>query len=351
MDKISVIVNGLTTPPFVVSCLQHIFRSTYRNLEVILLGNKSVEKCLLGYPEEQDRIQYIHTNTKSIAELKNIGFENSTGGYISFMHAKDLTGKMRYELQVPKIIENTKSGLIFCGTTFIDEDSKFQQGVNLWKKYNQQHFLAHMFQENRIPSISTTLIKRDVLEQVGVFDVQTEPMDEYDLWLRIGREFEVLYIDLPLVRFRVVENCQTTPNTRKIEQIVLQKHPPSLIAQHLLKLYDNEQEFRLALGKALERQGRNDDAYRSYMRALDLDDKNAESCFLIGNYFYEKHDFEEAGNWYTECLKRDPEHVGSQTNLHMLTSEARHTKYTRKVKNIVNLYRTRSLQKISSTAT
>ena len=48
-------------------------------------------------------------------------------------------------------------------------------------------------------SPSSIIINRSVLEKVGYFDEALPACEDYDLWLRISAEFEVAFVETPMI--------------------------------------------------------------------------------------------------------------------------------------------------------
>jgi hypothetical protein len=55
---------------------------------------------------------------------------------------------------------------------------------------------------NIVGSICTVLVQRELLQQVGGFDPQLSQCADWDMWVRLARETEFLYLDEPLVTYR-----------------------------------------------------------------------------------------------------------------------------------------------------
>ncbi len=320
MDKISVIVSGPVSHGFAASAIRSIFHSTYRNIEVILLDDGSLTGVADLIEEYEHKIIHVRNESLSRVQLWNEGAARASGEMFSFFEGKDVSGRMRLELSVKKLLDNPKAGLVFCGTTYIDTDDSFLHGVNLLKEFAPEEGLGRLFEGSFIASISTTLMTREAFEKAGRFDEVLGLNCEYDLYLRIAQRFLLEYINLPLLRYRVVPGSDdiTEREWNEADRRILNKHDVASIADSLTRVYGSEDSFRVALGKILSRMGRFDDALRNFERAVKVNRENTEAYFLIGNYYYDNDDFEQAYHWYNECLRRNPDHAGSRNNLGVL---------------------------------
>tara|TARA_Y100000817_G_C16776452_1_gene508530 strand:+ start:69 stop:527 length:459 start_codon:yes stop_codon:yes gene_type:complete len=66
------------------------------------------------------------------------------------------------------------------------------------KKYGGDIF-KHCLDICRI-SPSSSIIKKDVFEEVGAFDESLTVCEDYDLWLRVTAKFNILFLDEPLIK-------------------------------------------------------------------------------------------------------------------------------------------------------
>ena len=317
MEKISVIISGPTSNGNVYNAVQSIFNSTYRNVEVILFDDGTLTGVEALLEEYQDKICYIESNSASPGKCWNDASKKATGEMISFLDGKDVSGKMRLELLVKKILDNPNTGMAFCGMTYINSEGQFLSGVNLLNNFNPKEGFGRLLKGNYIGSISSTLITREAFERSGRFDESLNVNFDYDLYLRILMDSSSQYLNLPLLRYCVMPeiNSITEVEKQESELYILNKHDVGVIADNLAKLYDSEDEFRLALGQVLYRMGKTEEALLNFHRVLSMNNENCEAYFLIGNYYYQQGDVDKARNWYTDCLNRNPNHAGSRNNL------------------------------------
>lgn len=100
--------------------------------------------------------------------------------------------------------------------------------------------------------------------------------------------------------------------------MVVQKHDPTQIASHLSRVYRNEEDFRVALGKILYRIGKVKDALLHLNKAQLLNNENDDVYFHTGNCYYKSKKYKMAHESYLKCLDRNPEHAGCSNNAGVL---------------------------------
>ncbi|MFC1493531.1 tetratricopeptide repeat protein, partial [candidate division KSB1 bacterium] len=256
---------------------------------------------------------------KNNAAVKNFGFKKSSGEFLSFYNIDDVNGKMRFELSVKKFEDKPRTGMVFCSTTYINNEGAFLNGVSKFPEFSENRFLGSMFEQNRINTISTTLIRTEVFKKAGGFNEKLDNAEDFDLFLKIGKLSKVEYIDLPLLRFRPDNYPFRNGNERfeytEEEQNVLKKFDLGDIAAGLSFLYDKEADFRFSFGMLMYRMNRISEAALHFNKAGNLKSDNHEAWFYRGNCCLKLKKYGEALADYEKCLRIKPEHAECLNNM------------------------------------
>ena len=95
-ELISVIVPVYNVEIFFDKCMTSIVNQTYKNLEIILVDDgstdKSGKKCD-EWKEKDERIKVIHKENGGASSARNVGLEDVTGNWISFIDSDDYIEK------------------------------------------------------------------------------------------------------------------------------------------------------------------------------------------------------------------------------------------------------------------
>ena len=105
--KVSVIIPLYNEEKYILECINSLINQTYKNLEIIVVDDKSTDNSLKLLEQiKDDRIRIIKLNKNSgVAHARNKGIEVSTGDYICFLDSDDFWLKDKIEKQL-KFIEN-----------------------------------------------------------------------------------------------------------------------------------------------------------------------------------------------------------------------------------------------------
>lgn len=201
MPKISVIIpthNRLQTLPRAVFS---VLNQTFKDFDIWIVDDGStdgtsdwVQSQILT--QNEAKIHYIQTQQKGVSHARNKAVRMSQGEWIAFLDSDDewKPEKLSKQLQMAK--ENPDLPLIH------GEEIWVRNGVQVNPMKKHQKTGGKIFKKC-VPicciSPSTSLIKRTVLEEVGLFREDFPVCEDYDLWLRITKKYEVGFIEDPVI--------------------------------------------------------------------------------------------------------------------------------------------------------
>lgn len=97
---ISVIVPVYNVENYLKKCINSIINQTFKNLEIILVDDGSSDRSgdiCDEYCKLDKRIKVIHKKNGGLSSARNIGIDNATGTYISFIDSDDWIEENLYE--------------------------------------------------------------------------------------------------------------------------------------------------------------------------------------------------------------------------------------------------------------
>lgn len=113
---ISVIVPIYNVEAYLQRCVDSIRHQTYKNLEIVLVDDGSIDNCgrmCDEFAKEDSRIAVIHRENGGLSAARNSGLDICKGEYIGFVDADDCIHPEMYGLLV-KDIQDNGSFLSFC---------------------------------------------------------------------------------------------------------------------------------------------------------------------------------------------------------------------------------------------
>lgn len=211
MPKVSVIIPTHNRPEFLHSAITSVLNQTFQDFEIIVVDDASkddthnVINCI-----NDRRIKYIrHEINKGVSAARNTGITASTSDFIAFLDDDDEWMPEKLGKQVD-LIENKSPGVGVVYTGFVRMNRKSTEilGQNIPTKRGT--IFNEMLIGNWIGTASTPLFRRECFDKVGLFDERISYGEDYDMWIRMSKEFRFEYIEEPLVKYHVHRNGLTS---------------------------------------------------------------------------------------------------------------------------------------------
>lgn len=195
--KISVIIPTFNRKHTLQRAIDSVLAQTIKPYEIIIVddGSKDGTKewLLQNYPS----VQYIHQPNNGVSSARNKGIQISQGSWIALLDSDDEWMPEKLEYQSRFLEMNRDSSFCHTNEIWIRNGVRVNQ-MKKHKKYGGDIF-KHCLDICRI-SPSSSIIKKDVFEEVGAFDESLTVCEDYDLWLRVTAKFNILFLDEPLIK-------------------------------------------------------------------------------------------------------------------------------------------------------
>ena len=96
MEKISIIVPVYNVEAYIGECIDSLIAQTYKSIEIILVDDGSSDtsgKICDDYAKSDSRITVIHSPNGGVSRARNIGLDNASGEWITFVDSDDWLDK------------------------------------------------------------------------------------------------------------------------------------------------------------------------------------------------------------------------------------------------------------------
>lgn len=206
--------------------LRSVVNQTYGNLEIIVV-NDYPEENIEDYIEVEDpRIKIINLEeNKGGSGARNGGIERAEGRYIGFLDDDDEYLLEKIEKQVKRIAELPEEyGLVATGIYLVFGDGSEKRLKE--NKSKSGKIYKKQLRDNQIETV-TPLVKKECFKEVGLFDENLEARQDYEMWLRILKEYKAAFIEEPLVKQYIGAEDRVSKDPKKryrASKKVFEKH-------------------------------------------------------------------------------------------------------------------------------
>lgn len=187
MNFVSVIIPAHNRAKLLERCLNSLVSQTYKNFEVIVVDDNSIEDIKAVVDRFVDRLEiYYLRNDHSMggpARPRNIAISKSKGNWIAFLDNDDFWYSDKLE-KCSKYL-NTFD-LLYHELDIIDVNERISGSTNS-RELTKTFFDNLLIYGNAMVN-SSVLLRRSVLEESGFFDENPLliAIEDYDLWLRVS---------------------------------------------------------------------------------------------------------------------------------------------------------------------
>ena len=107
MKKVSIIIPLYNEEKYIKECVNSVVNQTYKNIEIIVINDKSTDNSLNELKSIRDkRIKIIDLKeNKGVSNARNLGVKEANGEYICFLDSDDFWHKDKLKKQI-KFIKN-----------------------------------------------------------------------------------------------------------------------------------------------------------------------------------------------------------------------------------------------------
>ena len=215
---ISVLMPAYNAEKYIGIAIESILSQAFKDFELIIIDDCSKDSSYLiaeKYFKEDDRIVLLkNCENLKLSLTLNRGIKIARGKYIARMDADDFSYSDRLEKQYNFLEMNPGVGIV--GGTMEVCDSKLN--FKAYRRYNldDENIRKNIFKYSPF-SHPLVMIRKEIFDEIGLYDTATNPAEDYDLWLRIGKCCKFANLEDVLLKYRIVEKSMTTGSTKKME--------------------------------------------------------------------------------------------------------------------------------------
>lgn len=222
-ETVSAIITTYKRKPEVVQrALRSIERQTYRVSEIIVVDDNTIDvegKKLSATLKNlcKNRAVYIKQpkGNAGANAARNLGIDNAHGDFIAFLDDDDEWLSEKIEKQMALFNENV--GLVFCSGILHEElgGVVYESDCYNFNNFNSNPSYLDMLRSDCIGSTSQPIIKKTVFKKCGKFDEDLPARQDYDMWIRISKYYNIVGIPEKLFIRNMHENDQISRSKEK----------------------------------------------------------------------------------------------------------------------------------------
>lgn len=241
---ISVIMPVYNSEKYLHEAIESILNQTFKDFEFIIIDDASTDKSvkiIKSYTDKRIILIQKPVNT-GYTESLNRGIGISKGEYIARMDSDDVSIDTRFEKQ--KTLMDNNPSIIACGSNYIILHTSKQSD----HPCNPDDLRINLLSGCYIAHPSVMFRRQTFIQNKIEYDVECEPAEDYNLWVRLSKLGELSNISEPLIKYRIHDS--QISNTKALLQIKQADKARLEMVSEIMNIKDpHSQKIHLAIIK------------------------------------------------------------------------------------------------------
>lgn len=199
LPLVSVIMPAYNAEKYVLEAIRSIFDQDYEPVEVLLVDDGSRDGTVERVRRETPQVQIIRQANAGVAAARNTGLRHARGELICFLDADDGWFPGKLMAQVDYLQQYPEVGLVFhrWWVWKPDETGAYIGPLGLPVPVPgeidpvRSGWIYPQLLLDCIVHTSTVMMRRQVFEEIGFFDITLIVGEDYDYWLRVSRKYKI----------------------------------------------------------------------------------------------------------------------------------------------------------------
>jgi glycosyltransferase involved in cell wall biosynthesis len=209
---VSVIMPAYNVAKTIAESIDSVLRQSYKNYELIVIDDGSSDntaEIVLTFKQKDSRLMLINLSKNGgLSNARNEGCRIARGEYIAFLDSDDLWLPEKLRKQIDFHLSNPDIHISHADYHFFDTAGIHKRPLKYLidlKKDKEGYIYPQICYKNTI-GVLTVMLRKDLLNDVGLFDTSLKTMEDQDLWVRIGKKKKFGYINEALAHYRLSES-------------------------------------------------------------------------------------------------------------------------------------------------
>lgn len=244
MKKVSVVIPVYNRTTELRRAIESVMLQSYKNYELIIVDDHSTVAILptvtsaVSAHAQPAQYRVLKTDGKGVSAARNTGIRAAQGDLIAFLDSDDEWLPTKLEKQVEYLNTHLQLSIVHTNEIWLRNQQPAKQSAK-HQKNGGDIFISCT--KLCVVAPSTVMLRKSLLDRVGLFDESFVVCEDFDLWLRITSVEAVGFL----------QEALTIKHGGHEDQLSLQHHSMDLwrlraLAKHINSLHlDNSKKIAL----------------------------------------------------------------------------------------------------------
>lgn len=186
-NKISIVMPTYNAAAYIGEAIDSILNQSFGDFEIIIVDDSKDNTDEIVALYKDPRIKFIrNANKVGISNARNQAIGMASGDLIAFHDADDISKPNRFEKQLAFLSENPNIAMLGGGCDVLRVDGTIEKD----KLPPKSPSVKMQIRKNCFRT-SSVIIRADALTKVGLFNSCIDYAEDWELWIRVGKQFKV----------------------------------------------------------------------------------------------------------------------------------------------------------------
>ncbi len=198
---ISVVIPAYNAELTLKTTVQSVFEQTVQDFEIVIVDDGSKDNTVeVAQSIGDSRVKVISQSNGGASSARNTGIKAAKGEYVAFLDADDLWMPHKLERQLAVLTGEKDVNAVQSGVYYVNDDLEV---LSIRPCVKSKDVLLETLLFQNLPALMSTLIvKRSILDEIGYLDTKLEILEDWELAIRLSRFCNLKSIKEPLALYR-----------------------------------------------------------------------------------------------------------------------------------------------------
>jgi glycosyltransferase involved in cell wall biosynthesis len=228
---VTIVTPSYNTAAFIEQTIVSVAEQDYPAIEHIVVDGGSGDGTL-EILRRHPHLRWLSEPDGGQADAINKGFRLATGQIVAWLNSDDYYLPGAVSQAVEALRAEPLCGMVYSNFVVVEED-----GCEEGRYEAPEWDLAREIERGNFVPQQTTFFRREALDAVGLLEERYHFAMDYDLFIRIGKQFPVRRVDDWWAAFRIHPSSKTIALTKRFwseEREISRRHGAPWLSEHLV---------------------------------------------------------------------------------------------------------------------
>lgn len=211
MPQVSVIIPSYNCECYIAQTIESVLNQTFKDLELIVIDDGSTDRTREIVSSYGPLVQLITQANAGVCVARNRGIREAAGDFICLIDHDDYWFPEKLAKQLSAFQSHPEAGVV-CSTYIrwhAAQDGQFPRpdsfDITAYPDEFEPDFsgwIYHQFLLDCWMLTSSAMFRAEVFNYCGAFDETLPYSEDWDLWLRISREYPTIQLNRSMTLYR-----------------------------------------------------------------------------------------------------------------------------------------------------